>query len=91
MTKSRELRTKILKIMDLALKISPPEKTREEHEPNVFVDYQAHVNMITVRYFKYGDYHGPVDYEASIYIDAKCANEKLDKAIEHLRKLREDL
>ena len=52
MTKSRELRTKILKIMDLALKISPPEKTREEHEPNVFVDYQAHVNMITVRYFK---------------------------------------
>lgn len=32
MTKSREIRTKILKIMDLALKISPPEKTREERK-----------------------------------------------------------
>lgn len=90
MTKSREIRTKVLKIMDLALKISPPEKTRGKFEPNVFVEYQAHVNMIAVRYFKYGDYHGPVDYEASIYMDEKCANEKLDKVIEHLRKLRED-
>ena len=35
MTKSREIRTKILKIMDLALKISPPETTREEHEPKI--------------------------------------------------------
>ena len=65
-------------------------KTREEHEPNAFVEYNAHVNMITVRCFKYGDYHGRAYYEASIYMDEKCANEKLDKVIEHLRKLRED-
>lgn len=90
MTKSREIRQKILKIMDLALKISPPEKTREEHEPNAFVEYSAHVNMITVRCFKYGDYHGRTDYGASIYMDEKCANEKLDEVIEYLRNLREE-
>ena len=91
MTKSREIRQKILKIMDLALKISPPEKTREEHEPSASVEYSAHVNMITVRCFKYGDYHGRADYEASIYMDEKCANEKLDKLIKHLRELREEM
>ena len=91
MTKSREIRQKILKIMDLALKISPPEKTREEHEPNAFVEYSAHTNMITVRCFKYGDYHGRADYEASIYMDGKCANEKLDEVIKYLRELREEM
>ena len=91
MTKSREIRQKILKIMDLALKISPPDRQRRDNEPNAFVEYSAHVNMITVRCFKYGDYHGRADYEASIYMDEKCANEKLDETIEYLRNLREEI
>lgn len=45
MTKSREIRTKILKIMDLALKISPPEKTRGEHEPSASVEYSYLRNL----------------------------------------------
>ena len=91
MTKSREIRTKILKIMDLALKISPPDRQRRDNEPTVFVHYAAHCSMLEVRIHKKGWARNSVpDKEFYILTDLDVIPEELDETIEYLRNLRED-
>ena len=92
MTKSREIRTKSLKIMDLALKISPPDDEKVKGTPDVFVSYHPHSCALEVEVYNCGWKYGcGFDDCYLISTHKEGASKELDKAIEHLRKLRQDL
>ena len=90
MTKSREIRQKILKIMDLALKISPPDVEKVKGTPDVFVEYSAHCPALSVRVYTHGwkENNGP-DKEFWMLTFREDESEQLNKIIEYLQDLRE--
>lgn len=89
MTKSREIRQKILKIMDLALKISPPDVEKVQGTPDVFVRYYPHCCVLEVEIYKHGWICDPSE-RCYFSTNRGNANKGLDKLIEYLRNLRED-
>ena len=92
MTKSREIRQKILKIMDLALKISPPDVEKVQGTPDVFVKYSPHCCVLEVEVYKCGWKYGCDSNDRSfISITSKDASKELDEVIEHLQDLREEM
>ena len=92
MTKSREIRQKILKIMDLALKISPPDVEKVKGTPDVFVKYSPHCCVLEVEVYNCGwKYDCDCNDRSFISTSEEDANKKLDEAIEYLRNLREEI
>ena len=92
MTKSREIRQKILKIMDLALKISPPDVEKVKGTPDVFVKYSPHYFVLEVEVYKCGwKYDCDSNDRSFILITSKDASKELDEVIEHLQDLREEI
>lgn len=92
MTKSREIRQKILKIMDLALKISPPDRERKLGETVVFVEYSAHCPALSVRVYTHGwnEKNGP-DKAFWMLTFREDEFEQLNEIIEYLQDLREEM
>jgi len=90
MAKSREIRTKILKIMDLALKISPPDVEKVKGTPDVFVEYSAHCPILSVRVYIHGwnEKNGP-DKAFWMLTFSEDEFEQLNEIIEYLQDLRE--
>lgn len=92
MTKSREIRQKILKIMDLALKISPPDKERKLGETVVFVGYSAHCPAFSVRVYIHGwsEKNRP-DKAFWMLTFREDEFEQLNEIIKYLQELREEI
>lgn len=91
MTKSREIRQKILKIMDLALKISPPDVEKVKGTPVVFVEYSAHCPALSVRVYKDGwDEKNEPDKAFWMLTFREDEFGQLNEIIEYLRNLREE-
>lgn len=91
MTKSREVRQKILKIMDLALKISPPDRERYLGETAVFVSYSPHCPVLSVDIHIHGwDKHNKNVADKAFWVltDKKEGVERLDEVIGYLENLR---
>ena len=92
MTKSREIRQKILKIMDLALKISPPDVEKVKGAPDVFVKYSPHCCVLEVEVYKGGWKYGCGCNDRSfISTSEEDANKELDEVIKYLQELREEM
>ena len=78
----KEIKEKVMKIMNLALEINSREKN------TVFVDFSGHTNGLRVQIYKNGwkAYEKP-DYNEVCYFELNNANEKLDETIKKLEEL----
>lgn len=85
MTKSREIRQKILKIMDLALKISPPGTPAEKDKPIATVMYHGAMKILDASVRQ----QNKTLIEEMIYCDnvGIGAEKQLDETIEQLEKI----
>ncbi|MDE5765307.1 MAG: hypothetical protein K2I00_10180 [Ruminococcus sp.] len=82
---------KIMKIMSLALEISPADAEKREEQPHVFMDYSPHCNQLKVEvYLKGWSDDKKADYKECIYCDESCADEKADKIIAFLENKEEE-
>ena len=86
----KEIKEKVMKIMDLALEINSREKN------TVFVDFSGHTNEICVHAYENGWEHWVKTgegrkklNESYLYLDSDDCVKKLDNLIEKLKKMKE--
>ncbi|MDO5559389.1 MAG: hypothetical protein Q4F95_07285 [Oscillospiraceae bacterium] len=92
MSINKMIRQKVIKIMGLAMQISPPDRDRETGEPDVFVIYEAHVSWLEVRYYAHGFGDGSdCTWWSTIWLTSGNTIRKLNEAIKYLEKIKEDL
>ena len=82
---------KIIKIMSLALEISPADAEKKDGQPHVFVNYAPHCNQLKVEvYLKGWSDDKKADYKECIYCDESYADEKADRIIAFLENEEEE-
>lgn len=92
---TNEIKSKILKVMELALIINPTETRRDEtgDKPTVFFDYSGHVGYIRIAIHSEGwsenEPFATPDKLWDIYleVDSEEVNTKLDEIIDRLIQL----
>ena len=78
----KEIKEKVMKIMDLALEINSREKN------TVFVDFSGHTNGLQVQIYENGwKAYEKSDYNEVCYFELNNTNEKLDETIKKLEEL----
>ncbi len=83
---------KIMKIMSLALEISPADAEENSGKPHVFVEYSPHCGLLEVRvYLKGWNSEIDADYEKRFYGSEKYASKKADRIIDYLENLRKEV
>ena len=89
MSNAKLIRAKILKIMDLALKMSPPSGEKVKGTPDVFVYYSPHVRLLDVNVYNNGwKYNHEIDHRFSVLTARENASEKLDEVINYLKNIK---
>lgn len=82
------IKEKILRIMELALEINPPEIEKiGEHKTAIFFNWSPHCNFLTVRIYEMGWYHGADSIDREVWTDLDDADEKLDGIINELEEM----
>lgn len=82
---------KIMKIMSLALEISPADAEKKDGQPHVFVYYAPHCNNLKVAVYLEGWSDGKeADYKEYFYGDESYADEKADRIIAFLENKEEE-
>lgn len=82
---------KIVRIMSLALEISPADAEENSGNPHVFVQYSAHCNLLEVRVWLDGwNSEADADYYRFFYgCSGEKASKKADEIIAYLENLKE--
>ena len=87
---NKGINAKIMKIMSLALQISPADAEKKDGQPHVFVDYLPHCNQLILRVYRKGwKSNIKPDYKADFCDKNTCAIEKADEMIAVLENLKE--
>lgn len=83
---------KIMKIMSLALEISPADAEETSGKPHVFVQYSPHCHLLEVIvYLKGWNDEVDADYEKRFYGSEEYAGEKADRIIDYLENLKKEV
>ncbi len=83
---------KIMKIMSLALEISPADMKQTGENPQVFVEYLPHCKLLDVSvYLKGWKKGGKVDYTDSFCGNWNNADKKADEIIAFLENLKKEV
>lgn len=83
---------RIMKIMSLALEISPADMEQKEGNPHVFVYYSPHCCALEVEVYLNGwGEEKKADYEVLFYNSIDNACEEADKIIDYLENLKKEV
>lgn len=83
---------KILRILELALEINPPEIDKiGTVKTAIFVNWSPHCNYLTVRIYEMGWYRGADSVEREVWTDSEDADKKLDSIITELEEILREL
>lgn len=88
----QSINEKFMKIMSLALEISPADKEVKHGKPHVFVRYSPHVISLEVTVYLDGWVeNNKADYHADCYGYQKNVCEQVDKVISYLENLKSEI